>query len=1189
MFQNFKNKLNITTLSAMFSTFFKGNILLFVLLIVITILCFKNYTPDTHLTGWDTLHPEFNYSEYFKRMIDGAWQEHQGLGAVASQAHASELPRVLTLLVFDIFLPTQAVRYAYAFFMLFLGPIGVYFLTKRYILSKTSARQQEFGAFFAALFYLLNIVTMQHFYIPLEMFLTHYGYLGFFMFFTVKFLKDANYKNLLYFIIVSFLMAPQAHTSTLFFALVLNWGLFLLFYVGLNKFSFSLIKRAFVLGIVLLITNLFWLLPNIYFIVNGAKRVQESKIHRLFNEEAILQNKAYGTVDKVSIGQGYLFNWGEYVGYGQFGDLLNEWSYHLEVSNAIYIGYILTFLVFLGFLYAVFSKNKVAISIVGFTLVSFFFLVNVNNPTGFIYIFLENNLPLFKEAFRFHFTKFSITYIFSYAIFFGLFIASLFSVFNKLKSKFNKLNRPLLVNVFTGLVFILFFTTLIYYAKPMFNGYLISPSMRVKIPDRYFEMFEYFDQQDKYGRVANLPIQSFWGWVYHNWNPTNELGYQGAGFLWFGIKQPLLDREFDRWNITNQNYYNDMTRAVYAQDPQMLIEVLEKYKIRYILHDKSIIAPGHNESILFIEEIDELLANTANINLIKDFGQGLRVYEYTPIQDYSIVEYTELTSEEFQKNTFVKDNSVTLSEQIEPSFINSNENEIIFELTDTVNYVDIDYITKVPFTVSLIQDAPDSISLQFKTNHFNKDLIFTEPLPIKSSSDGSYILYINNSPYVISANTLNTDLGTIYFNPNNEHQISLYDLNPDSYTQITNIEEQLEVCSDVGSASAYSLVRLQNGFILTSKNATPCLTTSISNQLQVLGFEALNNQVLLLDVSGEYIDEPCIFDQNEGLCTNIYVSDTLSVTPIKEVSDLHLRFYTKNTRNFVSKENKYENIQLQLVSPAFKNSFYLDSNLVNELSSTSLKNNLVFNKIDRFSKPANKLISQANYCITKEPYQDNSNPFNDNTIKYSTDDLEICDSFDFSKASHQNGYILEINASNIEGIPLRVCLTNEYSKRCDKYIELDTDVVNKSHYYFVPSIGEKSGYTVNISNLAFAGETTTNELHYIGLTPVPYDLLMNVYNSPENANENALPVVRYNQAFNEGWVALCGLSLCEAEHVWLDSWANGWVFNKGDIENVKDVRIIFLPQLSEYLGFLMLFLLVSYVFIRIIQDNKKSD
>jgi hypothetical protein len=36
--------------------------------------------------------------------------------------------------------------------------------------------------------------------------------------------------------------------------------------------------------------------------------------------------------------------------------------------------------------------------------------------------------------------------------------------------------------------------------------------------------------------------------------------------LWFGIKQPLLNREFDRWNLINEQYYQEMSLAIYSED-----------------------------------------------------------------------------------------------------------------------------------------------------------------------------------------------------------------------------------------------------------------------------------------------------------------------------------------------------------------------------------------------------------------------------------------------------------------------------------------------------------------------------------------------------------------------------------------------------------------------------------------------
>ena len=102
-----------------------------VLLILITgFLVWKNYVPGTILSGWDTLHPEFNLPLYLKRAFFGVWQEHQGVGAVASQAHIAEIPRLFIVFLLSLILPFSAVRYAFFFLCFGLGALGVYYFSK---------------------------------------------------------------------------------------------------------------------------------------------------------------------------------------------------------------------------------------------------------------------------------------------------------------------------------------------------------------------------------------------------------------------------------------------------------------------------------------------------------------------------------------------------------------------------------------------------------------------------------------------------------------------------------------------------------------------------------------------------------------------------------------------------------------------------------------------------------------------------------------------------------------------------------------------------------------------------------------------------------------------------------------------------------------------------------------------------
>ena len=72
-------------------------IFLTILISIGVILSVANYSPGTWLSGWDTLHPEFDFPLAIKREISGVWRSEQGLGALSGHSDIAELPRILLL------------------------------------------------------------------------------------------------------------------------------------------------------------------------------------------------------------------------------------------------------------------------------------------------------------------------------------------------------------------------------------------------------------------------------------------------------------------------------------------------------------------------------------------------------------------------------------------------------------------------------------------------------------------------------------------------------------------------------------------------------------------------------------------------------------------------------------------------------------------------------------------------------------------------------------------------------------------------------------------------------------------------------------------------------------------------------------------------------------------------------------
>ncbi len=1146
-------------------------------------------------------------------MLSGIWQDHQGLGAVSTQAHASEIPRVLILMILDIFLKTNQVRYAYAFLMLILGPLGVYFLLQ-HIFKQKNYSSLGFAPFIGGLVYLFNLGVLQQFVVPLEMFLTHYGFLGwFYLSLYSLFESPKRKKNLLVFILVNFFMSPQAHTSTLFFSHLMMLCVFLITYTflqissGKTPFKKSVFS-SLVIFTLTIISNLFWLLPNIYFAVNHSSVVKDAKITRLFSQEAFLHNKQYGNIKDVALMKNFLFNWGVHTGNGKFSPLLSVWYSHLDNPAVQAVGYGVFALAVVGILLAFAKRDKLFISFSPLFFLSLFFLFTVNPPLGFLFEFLQENIPLFGEAFRFPFTKISILAVFSYALFAGYTLENLFLLFAK---TLPKVNAFYLKSLFTVAFSILLF----FYAKPFFTGNLISPYMRVKIPDRYFQMFEYFNTQDDYGRVGQLPIHTLWGWVYYDWNLFSGLGYQGAGFLWFGIKQPLLDREFDRWGAYNEQYYREMSQAVYSQDVPAFEKILAKYKVKWIIFDKSIFDPGKDPKMLFHKEIEELLESSSIIQLDQDFGGGLQVYKVN--KEYSLIEsisgfydfsdnisglptdplyfqygdYANLSG----KENFPFMGMVSSLEKVSPDFISEDEENLYLKspIERTLkSIISSDYFPVRVFA----KRSLDSLSVRLEDETFGLSQAFDIPL-VNFSPD---IVFGFNEEFIPSENfnSMEVDLGYILINPSEGLKFREFSR---IEGKVLNEFPFLEACRDFRHGASYGLETIPDGFRFESKSTVSCVTLPLDTVFSSVDFpQGYMVQVMSNITSNKSLTETCIFDMASGLCKNAkrYISDGnsfafFSDTPLK---DAFLRFLNHPLLfepDISSSEVK--NLKITLYAPTREITVPLANVDYGKKPLLGVPRANVLERREGLSSNDFRMCDTGNRDIVSGTVE-----FSENILRYTTDGSGICDSYYFPNVSHTTGYILAIDARNVFEMPLRICLTNEYSKRCDVYNSLSESPIFEKHYFLVPPMGEGRGYTLNVSNLVFGNTDSSNELRSISFSPVPYDYILGLYDiSPDELFISGKDLVVYNQSFEKNWIALCGLRLCPAKHVKVNNWANGWVFEGASLEGSPDassdgsfsafsmgkITIIFWPQILQYIGFFALLGTFGWVSLKIIRQK----
>ena len=571
---------------------------IFIITAVLFTVFLTNFSSGNFITGWDNLQTELNNGINLKRAIFSVWEEYQGLGLLPGNAHAADLPRQIMTYFLSLLSPLNLVRQINIFSMLALGTFGAYFLIKKIILEQSLQNdfKKQFVTMLGAFFYLFNLSTIQTFYVPYEAFVSHFAALPWFLLFSLLFYKNPSRKNGLILTAVLFIGATANFIPTLFLVYIISLIILMtvLIFFNRNKKSLGSILKLFSITF---IANAFWLLPFIYFTLTNAGVTLNAKINQMSTENVFLQNKVFGNIQDVMLLKGFWLNNVDPNSKGQFAYMMGAWRQFLSVPAVEIIGILVFLVILVGVVFSIRIKKPILLAFLLLLIFSFSMLSTNIPPFSWVDVVFRK-IPLFEQAFRFPFTKFSILLSLMYSIFFAIGATNIVI-------RIKKAN-------FYGLA-IVFLILPIIIVSPVFSGNLFYNKEKVLIPKEYFQTFDYFKNQDPNTRIANLPQYTFWGWNYYNW------GYGGSGFLWYGIKQPILDRAFDVWSRADENYYWELSNALYSQNPKTFEAVLNKYQINWLLVDKNIIDPSSPET-LFYTGINSLIKQVPSIGKTASFG-----------------------------------------------------------------------------------------------------------------------------------------------------------------------------------------------------------------------------------------------------------------------------------------------------------------------------------------------------------------------------------------------------------------------------------------------------------------------------------------------------------------------------------------------------------------------------------------
>lgn len=1200
------------------------------------ILIILNRTPDTFLSGWDTLHPEFNFGLNFQRLFFGVFREEQGVGAVAAHAHMADLPRVILLWLSSFVFPTYFLRFFLISLCLPVGVLGVYYFSKDVVFSKKPEGMHF--AFISALFYLFNLGTLQHFYVPFEMFTVAYALIPWLFWSVSNYLIDSTKRNLLIFSSLTFFASPMAYAPILWYV---YFGSLLLFLIPFLKSKIKLVRNVVLLT---LLVNAFWILPNVYFLVSGhAALVPEARINKIFSEEAYTFNKSFGSVKDALIFKNFLFDWPVYEGQNSFGFLLDQWRSYIQNRAVLVVGYILSVFYLIGLLISYKSRNKYLKSLILPFIVTFIFLINSTPPFEWFFSFLRENSSLFREALRFPFTKFSLIFIFITSVFFG---CGVYFFSELIRKSIRKFKLPVSFSVITISVFSLL---LVFYAWPFFKGELISQKMQVKIPNDYFRTFEYLDSNGDSGRVAILPAHTFWGWIYYNW------GFQGAQFVSFGIKQPLMDRDYDRWNPKNEQYYREISNAVYTQDKQAFENVLKKYQIKYLVVDENIKSPGptQDSKLLYLPEIKSLLeqfsSDNGKIKLAQKFDT-ISIYEYSEIfTDIGIVQnpvklsvnqgfheydipfslsqnYLSEKSEEslsfpfwpFYDNQNIVDKNIIDTQNNHVLLKNNSDKITTISTKEYHNYEDI-----IP--VKLFSKRSGSglvLKLEVGLSEEKSEIIHT--LPFEINSNESLVINIDESQTVeIKSFTDNFEFQKeVLLSLKNYNNLSFYKKSNESpvtfsgeiirnqpdFKPLNSIEENslLRLCSKSDRDQIWGFDATDADNIkIASKNSQTCLWIPLEKIMagsDVGEFKDLFSYSFNTETTSTIMGRVCIYDKSANRCIKEkkYITNEESFEdyfPLNsnDLEKLDLVLYLDGNNNQKLENYSFKNLSFGINKPV--GFLTIDpKELIQKISSQQINKNEKGDFLISLGTNAEPLTLNL-----YEPYHKSNNCGNNSTkffernlnqqekyLEFKTLSGSNCDFFSVPQAPHNIGYLIEVEAQNIKGLPLRMCVANNFSRRCEVYLSLQKNGSSNKYLIAVPPTKDGGvGIDIHFDNYSVGNFETVNRITSLKLTPFPYNFVTSLMTGSGITPRKAV-ITDVSPKVEKLFPFLYKISLNrQAENQYLtfdNSFEKGWYLTSSEnhseyngwsnIYKLKDgadsVWLIYLPEFLQLSGFALL-------------------
>ncbi len=559
----------------------KKNWGVFSLFILLMVIVFLNVKPGYFVMGNDNFSPEIRPDVTLERsLFSPAWRAYRVLG-IPSDSEQSDIFRTAVFSVFSFAFPGWLLSQGYLFFTFIIASISMGLLTGWFVEKLFGEGKKQYGVLIGGVFYMANMLTSWIYFFPVHLFVAAYAFLPFLLWRLQCFLVKPSLRSVLLLVIASLLLATAALTATMYLVctIVILFFTFLFFVYGAGERK----KKFFFLGLFFTIgIQLFWLLPFGTYVVSNTKPLQDSAINRQITATTIENEARFNTAVNVPR---YYSSWMDTKeNTREYTFPYRDWYKTTLVGNAL--SSLPIIFLCIGGGYLLYKRNILGILILP-VFFGWFVIKGINAPLGSYFEWFQASFPVVAQVFRWQSSK--LWPLLGMAIPILASVGVLATV-GFLSSKTHAWKRIVDVVAVGGIMLLLLF-----FVHPYFQGDLVRKRVYVAIPNEYFQLAQYLDANDRFGRIYLAPEANTLYFRNYSW------GFWGSVVLNYLLRNPIIEKALIIGSYENEQAFTVLTNAYYSEDAETFVNALWRYEVSYVLVDGNVekgdVGYAYNQSI----------------------------------------------------------------------------------------------------------------------------------------------------------------------------------------------------------------------------------------------------------------------------------------------------------------------------------------------------------------------------------------------------------------------------------------------------------------------------------------------------------------------------------------------------------------------------------------------------------------